>query len=143
MLYHEKLSPGIGTWILVVCAGIGTFFVGAPIGITVGLVSGIILAALLGIILYSTSPVIEITDQVLRVGRAQIEREYVGVAEAFQGEAARIAAGPNLDGRAFMCFRGWIDGKVRIDITDPADPTPYWLTSSRNPEKIASILNED
>ena len=41
-----------------------------------------------------------------------------------------------------MCFRGWISSVVRIDITDPADPTPYWVASSRNPERIAEILND-
>ncbi len=42
-----------------------------------------------------------------------------------------------------MCFRGWIGPKVRIEITDPADPTPYWIASSRHPEKIAQLLNQD
>ena len=75
------------------------------------------------------------------MGRASIERAYVGETHAFRGEQARIAAGPDLDGRAYMCFRGWITPKIRLDITDPADPTPYWIASTRNPEKIAKILN--
>lgn len=141
MQYQERLSPGFGTWILIVCAGVASFFVGAPISITVGVIAAIVVTILLGLILYLSSPVIEITPEFVRVGRAQIEREYVGLAEGFRGEAARIAAGPQLDGRAFMCFRGWINPKIRIDITDPADPTPYWLASTRHPEKIEEILN--
>lgn len=142
MLYQERLSPGIGTWFLVLVAGAGSFLVGAPISITAGIITAIVVILLVGIVLYSTSPVIEITENYVRIGRAQIERKFVGIAEAFHGEESRLAAGPQLDGRAFMCFRGWVDSKIRIEITDPADPTPYWLASTRNPEKIAAILNK-
>ncbi len=143
IVYRERLSPGPGMWLIVLGAGLASFFVGAPIAIPIGVIAAIVVAALAGIILYSSSPVIEITPQLLRLGRAQIERKYLGLAQAFRGEEARIAAGPELDGRAFMCFRGWIGPKVRIEITDPADPTPYWIASSRHPEKIAQLLNQD
>ena len=29
---------------------------------------------------------------------------------------------------------------VKIDITDPSDPTPYWLTSTRRPEELVAAL---
>ncbi|MBM7050700.1 DUF3093 domain-containing protein [Rothia sp. ZJ1223] len=143
VLYQERLTPSVGLWIGVVGAGIACFFVGAPISITAGVIAGIVVALLLAFILYSSAPVITITPNLLRVGRAAIEREHVGVAEAFRGALAQQAAGPDLDGRAFMCFRGWIEPKVRIQITDPADPTPYWLASTRNPERIVEILNSE
>lgn len=141
VLYQERLSPSPGLWVGVLGAGVASFFVGAPINIMAGLIAGIIVALLLGFILYSTSPVITITPDVLCVGRAAIEREHVGVAEGFRGAAAQQVSGPELDGRAFMCFRGWVDPKVRIQIVDKADPTPYWLASTRHPEKIVEILN--
>jgi hypothetical protein len=40
-----------------------------------------------------------------------------------------------------MCFRGWITPVVRIEITDPADRTPYWLTSTRHPEDLVRALS--
>lgn len=142
VLYRERLAPGIGMWIACVGVGLASFLVGAPINIYAGIIAGIVMFAVVGWTLFATSPVIEITPSVLRVGRAQIEREHVGRAYAFRGEDSRLATGPALDGRAFMCFRGWISSVVRIDITDPADPTPYWVASSRNPERIAEILND-
>jgi hypothetical protein len=30
---------------------------------------------------------------------------------------------------------------VRVQVTDPADPTPYWVFSTRHPEKVASLLH--
>ena len=140
VLYRERLTPGIGLWIGAVGLGLASFMVGAPIKIWVGILAGIIMMVLMLVILYASAPTIEITRQWVRIGRAQIERQFVGEAEAFRGENARIAAGPALDGRAYMCFRGWIQPKVRIEITDPADPTPYWLASSRHPEKIVEVL---
>lgn len=143
VLYQERLTPSTGLWVGVLGAGAASFLVGAPINIMAGVIAGVIVAVLLGFILYSSSPTITITDDILRVGRAAIEREHVGVAEGFRGEASRVISGPELDGRAFMCFRGWIEPKVRIQITDKADPTPYWIASTRHPERIVEILNEN
>lgn len=143
VLYQERLTPSTGLWVGVLGAGVASFLVGAPINIMAGVIAGVIVAVLLGFILYSSSPIITITDDILRVGRAAIEREHVGVAEGFRGEASRVISGPELDGRAFMCFRGWIEPKVRIQITDKADPTPYWIASTRHPERIVEILNEN
>lgn len=140
VLYRERLTPGVGLWFGALGLGIASFMVGAPIKIWVGIVAGIIMMILMLVILYASAPTIEITRRWVRFGRAQIEREFVGKAEAFRGEDARVVAGPALDGRAYMCFRGWIQPKVRIQITDPADPTPYWLASSRQPEKIVEAL---
>jgi len=30
---------------------------------------------------------------------------------------------------------------VRVPITDPADPAPYWLLSSRRPRELAAAIN--
>lgn len=143
VLYKERLAPGAGLWLGCVGAGLASFLVGAPINITAGIVAGIIVTLTVGALLYGTSPTLEVTESTVRFGRARIEREYVGRAYAFRGEDARLATGPALDGRAYMCFRGWITSIIRVEITDPADPTPYWIASSRHPEKIAEILNQN
>lgn len=143
VLYKERLAPGAGLWLGCVGAGLASFLVGAPINVTAGIIAGIIVTLTVGGILYGTAPTLEITESAVRFGRARIEREYVGQADAFRGEDARLATGPALDGRAYMCFRGWISSVIRVEITDPADPTPYWIASSRHPEKIAEILNQD
>ena len=105
-LYYERLSPGPGMWFLTLCAGGASYLVGAPIGIPVGIIAAVVVTLLLGWILYFSAPTIEISQDWVRVGRASIERAYVGETQAFRGEQARIAAGPDLDGRAYMCFRG-------------------------------------
>lgn len=142
VLYQERLTPGPGLIIGCVGVGLASFLVGAPISITAGVIAGVIMCLLTLAIFFGTAPTLEVTETTVRFGRATIEREYVGEAYAFRGENARVATGPALDGRAYMCFRGWIPSVIRVQIDDPADPTPYWIASSRHPEKIAEILNQ-
>jgi hypothetical protein len=91
--------------------------------------------------LTSLSVTIIVTEQQLFVGEAHIDRKFVPSAEAFDGEAARQARGVDLDARAFLKIRPWAKSVVRIDISDAADPTPYWLVSSRRPAELAAALN--
>ncbi|HWJ84512.1 MAG TPA: DUF3093 family protein, partial [Cellulomonas sp.] len=34
----------------------------------------------------------------------------------------------------------WIHAGVRIELVDPADPTPYWIVTSRRPDELAAAL---
>ncbi len=74
------------------------------------------------------------------MGRATIERRFIGAVETFREKEATAQRGTRLNGLAYLCIRGWIDPVVRIEITDPSDRTPYWLTSTRRPEELAAAL---
>ncbi|WP_423445498.1 DUF3093 domain-containing protein [Kocuria sp. KSNUG] len=140
--YREKLTVSWWMWLIVAFVG-GTGFVAvAPINITVGIVVAVVLVLAVGLAVHLGAPSIVLTDEDLRVGRAYIERRYVGRAEALRGAEAREARGPQLDGRAFMNFRVSVPDMCRIEITDPVDPTPYWLTATRHPEELARAVNE-
>ncbi|MXN61532.1 DUF3093 family protein [Bacillus sp. BGMRC0062] len=142
MRYSEKLTVSWWMWLIVAFVG-GTGFVAvAPISIAVGVVVAVVLVLAVGLAVHLGAPSIVLTDEDLRVGRAYIERRYVGRAEALRGAAAREARGPQLDGRAFMNFRVSVPDLCRIEITDPVDPTPYWLTATRHPEELARAVNE-
>jgi hypothetical protein len=43
-------------------------------------------------------------------------------------------AGRDADARAYLLLRPYLKRAVRVEITDPADPTPYWLVSTRHPK---------
>lgn len=140
--YDEKLTVSWWVWLIVAFVG-GTGFVAvAPISIAVGLVVAAVLVVGIGLAVHLGAPRIVLTDEDLRVGRAYIEREYVGAAEALRGAEARAARGPELDGRAFMNFRVSVPDLCRIQIVDPVDPTPYWLTATRHPDELARAINE-
>jgi hypothetical protein len=56
-------------------------------------------------------------------------------------EERRELLGPQADPLAFVVLRPWIRGSVRIDLDDPADPTPYWVVSTRHPELLIEAVS--
>lgn len=140
VLYTEKLWPNV--WIWLVAAGFSSagILVLAPISIGTGLTAAAVLFAIITILLILSTPSITVTRGTVQVGRATIERRFVGSVTAFRGKEATAERGTRLNGLAFLCIRGWIDPVVRIEITDPADRTPYWLTSTRRPEQLVAAL---
>lgn len=141
VLYEEKLTPAWWMWLLVLFAGTVALIALAPIDPGVAVVAALLAAGGAAAALVTSSSSIVITGESLQVGRARIERRFVGEAEAFRGDEVRRVRGPELDGRAYMNFRASVGPVVRIRITDPVDPTPYWLTSTRHPERIVEVLS--
>ncbi|MBU2696487.1 DUF3093 domain-containing protein [Pimelobacter sp. 30-1] len=81
-------------------------------------------------------------DGWFRAGRARIETSYVGTAQPLDADQTRRVSGPEADVRAFLLLRPYLKQSVKVEITDPADPAPYWLVSSRHPKALAGALNE-
>jgi len=83
---------------------------------------------------------VRLTADRLYVGPASLPLEFVGEVEVIARAAKRRALGPGSDPAAFMLHRAWIGPMVRVRLTDPADPTPYWIFSLRRPERLAELL---
>nr|WP_221634143.1 DUF3093 domain-containing protein [Nocardioides luti] len=83
---------------------------------------------------------VSVGDGVFRAGRAHIETRHLGPAVALDAEATRRTAGQEADARAYLLLRPYLKRAVRVPITDPADPAPYWLVSSRRPDELARAL---
>ncbi|BCW18947.1 DUF3093 domain-containing protein [Pseudarthrobacter enclensis] len=140
VIYREKLWPNL--WIWIIAAGISAagILVFAPISLAAGLTAAAVLFIIMAVLLVLSTPTILVTAETLTVGRATIERRYIGSVEQFRGGEATAERGTRLNGLAYLCIRGWIDPVVRIEITDPADQTPYWLSSSRHPDRLTAAL---
>jgi len=138
--YRERLSPSL--WALVAAAVCGPMaaLVFSPIDTTLALVIGLLVSVAIVAALVALSPVVEIRDGELRAGRAHIPVEYLGHAQGVQGDAARTARGSGLDHRAWHVIRGGIDGVVTVDVTDPEDPTPSWVVSTRTPDRLVAAI---
>jgi hypothetical protein len=83
---------------------------------------------------------VRIADGELHVGDAHLPLEHVGTVEVFGTKDKRAVLGRGLDPTAFVLHRGWVGTFVRVEVTDAEDPTPYWVFSTRHPEKVASLL---
>jgi hypothetical protein len=75
----------------------------------------------------------------LHVGDAHLPLEHVGTVEVFGAKEKRAVLGRGLDPTAFVLHRGWVGPVVRVEVTDPEDPTPYWVFSTRHPDRIATL----
>lgn len=56
-------------------------------------------------------------------------------------EEARAWRTHKADARAFMLLRGYVETAVRVEVTDPEDPTPYVYLSTRDPRGLAAALS--
>ncbi len=140
--YQEKLWPAWWVWLTAAGAVAASALVMDPMGTTVTIIGSIVVAVILGLLLYFSGPTLTVTDQYFTAGRATIERHYLGEAEYFVKDDAFAQRGPRLHGLAYMCMRGWVDPVVTVPVLDPEDQTPYWIVSSRRPEELVAALNQ-
>lgn len=76
----------------------------------------------------------------VRAGRAHIPLSFVGEVTELDADGVRRQAGVDADARAYLLLRPYLKRGVRIDITDPADPAPYWLVSCRRPGAFVAAV---
>ena len=88
----------------------------------------------------STLLAVEVNEKQLTVGRAHIDRQYLGTIEVLSPDQMRQWRGPLSDPAGFMELRFWISRGVKIEIKDPKDATPYWLISSKKAQPLADAL---
>lgn len=112
----------------------------AGLGNTAALIAAIISSAFTAY-LYSTSTLrISVEKDSFSVGRATIEKKFLGDIRVLTAEEFRFLRGPGINPGAFHAFRFWIKGGLKVEIKDSRDPTPYWLVSSKSPEKLREAL---
>ncbi|MDR7385182.1 DUF3093 domain-containing protein [Promicromonospora iranensis] len=140
LTFHERLLPGPGGWLGTVGLGAIAAIALWPLHTTAAVVVGLLVCVGSAAALAVTSPVVEVSDGVLRAGSARIPVTLLGPAEALDVAAMRHELGPGLDGRAYVCLRAWARTGVRVTLDDPADPTPYWLVSTRRPQLLVEAL---
>jgi hypothetical protein len=142
IVYSEKLWPAWWVWIVVLGVSGAGILVFAPISMAAGYTGAAVLLVILAGILVASTPAVVVTQTSFRAGRAVLPRTFTGTAEAFDGDEATAERGPRLNGLAYLCIRGWIRPVVRVELTDPEDRTPYWLVSSRHPDRLVAALSE-
>lgn len=141
-LYKERVLPSIYFYIASVTLPVSLLLVALPFSeiVSISLALGSIPAVL--VLSWLASPLISVTDSNLSIGQVSIETKFLGKAEVVSPQDAFQERGVKLDSRAFTKFQIGVKQLVKIEITDPADPTPYWLIATRNPEVVAALINK-
>ncbi len=118
VIYQERLWPNFWIWLIAAGTAGAVIFVLAPISLTTGYIAAAVAAIILVVLLIVSAPRITVTEKTLQVGRAQIERKFIGHVQAFTGEDATAQRGTELNGTAYICFRGRNQPVVKIEIND-------------------------
>ena len=142
MLFRERLTVPLVWWVLLALLTVTMLVVvGFYLGPAWGLgTAAVTLGAGAGLLL-STAVLVTVDADELRVGRAVVERAYIGRCQALDAEATEVRGGVRADGRAHLVLKPYIATAVEIEIVDPDDPVPYWLVSTRKPARLAAALS--
>jgi hypothetical protein len=143
MLFRERLTVPLIWWLLAGLFALSVLLaVGAYLGPTWGVGAAVAIMIVATAIFVSASIVISVDSQEIRVGRASIEHAYIAACRALDAEQTRQRAGVAADARAHLVLRPYVKTAVEITLNDQDDPVPYWLLSTRRPQKLAAAQQE-
>ncbi|GHC53399.1 membrane protein [Streptomyces cinnamoneus] len=139
--YEERLTAPRSWWFIAVLTGVAMALILLPLG-TLPMLGGLVGGGALAAAAVSSygSVRIRVVGDSLVAGDAKIPVGALGAPEVLDAEEARAWRTHKADTRAFMLLRGYVPTAVRIEVTDPADPTPYLYLSTRSPERLAAAL---
>ncbi|MEV6121078.1 DUF3093 domain-containing protein [Streptomyces sp. NPDC052077] len=139
--YEERLTAPRSWWLISFLVGLSMALVLLPLGtlpMLGGLAGGTAVAAVAASSYGSVR--IRVVGGSLVAGEATVPVSALGGAEVLDPEEARAWRTHKADARAFMLLRAYVPRAVRIEVTDPADPTPYLYLSTREPERLVEAL---
>jgi hypothetical protein len=143
MLFRERLTVPIIWWVLAGLFSLSVLVaVGAYLGPAWGLGTSVATFLVAAAVFGSAAIVISVEEQEIRVGRATIEHAYIASCRALDAEETRRRTGVEADARAHLVLRPYIKTTVEITLDDPEDPVPYWLVSTRYPQRLAAALQD-
>jgi hypothetical protein len=140
--YRERLGVPLRWWVqgtMLVASLWLALVVAVPGPVAWGVTAAALLLLTICLVSYGGARIV-VAEGVLRAGRAHIAGVHLGRAESLDAEQTKRAAGVEADARAYLLLRPYLKRAVRVEVADPADPTPYWLLSTRHPDQLAGVL---
>jgi hypothetical protein len=83
---------------------------------------------------------LEIRDGELLIRGAHLPLRYVSGIVALDAATLRRVVGREGDPAAFVSIRPWIGPGLQLWLDDPEDPAPYWVVSSRHPQRVVDLV---
>ncbi|WP_329269934.1 DUF3093 domain-containing protein [Streptomyces sp. NBC_01451] len=139
--YEERLTAPRSWWLISFLVGVSFALILLPFG-TLPLLGGLVGGTAVAAVAASSygSIRIRVVGDALIAGEAKIPVAALGEAEILDAEEARAWRTYKADTRAFMLLRSYIPTALRVEVTDPADPTPYLYLSTREPQRLVAAL---
>ena len=83
---------------------------------------------------------VAVTPEEFLVDDARLPVSVIADVVALDADGKREVLGVGAHPLAFVVQRPWIGGAVQVLLDDPADPTPFWVISTRHPVELATAL---
>ncbi|GAA2733047.1 DUF3093 domain-containing protein [Streptomyces nogalater] len=140
--YEERLTAPRSWWVISVLVGVSLALILLPFG-TLPLLGGLVGGTAAAAVVASAygSPRIRVVGDSLIAGEAKLPVSALGATEILDAEEARAWRTYKADTRAFLLLRAYIPTALRVEVTDPQDPTPYLYLSTREPRKLAAAID--
>ncbi|TXI62837.1 MULTISPECIES: DUF3093 domain-containing protein [Mycolicibacterium] len=145
--YHERLwvpwwwtLPAVGLAILIAVQ----VNMGVP-AIPAWVPHAVLIPVAVAVLLWFSKTEIQVVDQPdgeteVWVGSAHLPVSVISRTAEVPRSAKSAALGRQLDPAAYVVHRAWIGPMVLVVLDDPDDPTPYWLVSTRHPDRVLAAL---
>jgi hypothetical protein len=139
--YEERLTAPRSWWLVAFLVGVALALVFLPFG-TLPMLGALVGGTAVSAVVASAygSLRIRVVNGFLIAGEAKIPVSALGEAEVLDAEEARAWRTYKADTRAFLLLRAYIPRALKVEVTDPDDPTPYLYLSTREPERLAEAL---
>lgn len=144
VVYDESLRVPLRWWAVAtmfLASLLLAFLVALSPGLSF-LFAGAVTAVVVTVFVGYGSARIVVADGTLQAGRARIPVSLLSGPVALDAERTKQVAGVEADARAYLLLRPYVPRSVQVRVDDPADPTPYWLLSTRHPRTLAAALEE-
>jgi hypothetical protein len=140
--YDERLTAPRSWWLIAGLVGVGGALIMLPLGV-LPMLAGLAVAGVLASLAVSSygSARIRVVSGSLVAGDARLPLSALGAAQVLDEEEAFAWRTHKADPRAHMLLRSYIPTALRVEVTDPDDPTPYLYLSTRSPRKLAEALS--
>ncbi|MEU6405619.1 DUF3093 domain-containing protein [Streptomyces sp. NPDC046985] len=139
--YEERLTAPRSWWLISFLVGVSCALIVYPFGVLPMLGALVGGAAVAAVAASSYGAVrIRVVGGALIAGEAKLPVTALGESEVMDADEARAWRTHKADTRAFMLLRAYIPTALRVEVTDPQDPTPYLYLSTREPERLAQAL---
>ena len=144
-MYDERLGVPLRWWALAtmfLASMLLAFLVATPLWVALAGTAVLVILVLTLFLGYGAAR-ISVHDGVLTAGRARIPLVHVGEVVSLDADDTRRLAGRDADARAYLLLRPYLKRAVKVEITDPADPAPYWLVSTRHADALVRALGQE
>lgn len=141
-VYTERLTVPWWGWPLAVLGGLllaVEIWLGAG-GLRAWVPFAVILPLTVAALIWLGRIRVAVTAEEFQVDDARLPLAVISDVVALDADGKREVLGVGAHPLAFVVQRPWVPGAVQVVLDDPADPTPFWVVSTRHPVALAECL---